>query len=314
MALGTSPRAWFDAVSWHVRGLFATEDNRSIGFAARELWQPAEIEARRGLARELATEVAPELRIDRRAGFLVLPPAAIPDLSEVCAAGQQILQASSLDTGVSSGNKKFSRFRLAQEEQRHALLKVALDRRMLAMAASYLGTVPVITEADYYCSFPVTPPFTKSQLWHCDDDARDVLKIFVYCADVAPEDGPFELIPPAVSRAARAAVGYRFAGRRYRVSDEAMARQVPPEKITTLLGPKGTAFVVDTVQCFHRGSRITQPDRSRIVGMICYCPASGRTLPRRLASGAAPMRSFVENFGGGLERAVLGMPLTERWI
>jgi hypothetical protein len=229
-------------------------------------------------------------------------------------AGSQILEASSLDTGVSSGNKKFSRFRLAQEEQRHALLKVALDRRMLAMAAAYLGTVPVITEADYYCSFPVTPPFTKSQLWHCDDDARDVLKVFVYCADVEPDDGPFELIAPSVSRAARDAVGYRFAGRRYRVSDEAMARHVSPAQITTLTGPKGTGFVVDTVQCFHRGSRITDPKRSRVVGMICYCPPSGRTLPRRLASGRAPMGAFAETFDGELERAVLGMPLTNRWI
>ena len=314
MALGTSPRAWLDAVSWHVRGLFATEDNRRIGFAARELWQPAEIEARRGLARELATEVAPELRIDRSAGFLMLPASAIPDLSEVCAAGQQILEASSLDTGVSSGNKKFSRFRLAQADQRHALLKVALDRRMLAMAASYLGTVPVITEADYFCSFAVTPPFTKSQLWHCDDDARDVLKIFVYCDDVEAEDGPFELIRPTLSRPARDAVGYRYAGRRYRVSDEAMARQVPPGQITTIMGPKRTAFVVDTVQCFHRGSRIIDKDRSRVVGMICYCPASGRTLPRRLASGRAPMGAFAKRFGSELERAVLGMPVTQRWI
>ena len=314
MALGTSPRAWFDAVSWHVRGLFASEDNRRLGFAARELWQPAEIEARRGLARGLATEVPPELRIDRNAGYLLLPAAAIPDLSIVCAAGREILAASSLETGTSSGNKKFSRFRLAQDDQRHALLQLALDRRMIAMAAAYLGTVPVITEADYYCSFPVNPPFTKSQLWHCDDDARDVLKIFVYCDDVEPADGPFELVAPRLSRPARDAVGYRYAGRRYRVSDEAMARQVPAAEITTILGPAGTAFVVDTVQSFHRGSRILDKDRSRVVGMICYCPPSGRTLPRRLASGRAPMRAFADRFPDELQRAVLGMPVTERWI
>ncbi len=314
MGLGSSPRAWFDAVSWHARGLFATEANRRIGFAARELWQPAEIEARRGLARQLAAEVPPELRIDRTAGFLRLPAAATPDLSTVCTAGQQILETSSLDTGVSAGNKRFSRFRLAQVDQRQALLQVALDRRMIAMAATYLGTVPVITEADYFCSFPVTPPFTKSQLWHCDDDARDVLKIFVYCDVVEPDDGPFELIPPSESRQARSAVGYRYAGRRYRVSDEAMARQVTPAQITTILGGKGTAFAVDTVQCFHRGSRIVDPDRTRVVGMICYCPPSGRTLPRRLASGLAPMGAFVDSYRGELERAVLGMPLTQRWI
>lgn len=314
MALGTSPRAWFDAVSWHVRGLFATEENRRFGFAARELWQPAEIEARRGLARELATELAPELRIQRDVGFRVLPAAAIPDVSRICADGIEIVDGSSLEDGAAGAHKKFSRSRLATVEQRLELLRVALDRRLIAMAASYLGTLPVISEADFYCSYPVEPPFTKSQLWHCDDDARDVLKIFIYCDDVAPADGPFELIGPQASRAARHAVGYRFAGRRYRVSDEAMERQVPSSELTSILGTKGTAFVVDTVRCFHRGSRITEPGHRRVVGMICYCPPSGRTLPRRLTHGTAPMGAFADSFAGPIERAVLGMPVSQRWI
>jgi hypothetical protein len=93
-----------------------------------------------------------------------------------------------------------------------------------------------------------------------------------------------------------------------------MERQVPSSQITTILGPRGTTFAVDTVQCFHRGSRITDPDRRRVVGIICYSPASGLTLPRRLASGRAPMTAFAESFEGQLERAVLGIPVTQRWV
>ncbi len=314
MALGTSPRAWFNAVSWHVRGLFASEDNRRLGFAARELWQPAEIETRRGLARQLSTELLPELRLDRSVGYLMIPASALPDLSRLCDIGCELVEASSLDHGVSAGNKKFSRFRLATVEQRLELIKIALDRRMLAMAAAYLGVLPVITEADFYCSFPVEGAFTKSQLWHCDDDARDVLKVFFYCDDVTTDDGPFELIEPARSRTARSTIGYRYAGRRYRVSDEAMAREVPSSEITPIVGARGTTFAVDTVNCFHRGSRIVDKDRRRVVAMICYCPPSGLTLPRRLASGRAPMEGFADNFPGGLEAAVLGRAVTDRWI
>src|SRR5262245_17131203 len=87
MALPTTPLGWLDAVSWHLRGLFATEANRRIGFRARALWQPAEIEARRGLARDLATELQPGLRVDPAAGHRVLPPAEMPSLDEVCAIG-----------------------------------------------------------------------------------------------------------------------------------------------------------------------------------------------------------------------------------
>jgi hypothetical protein len=314
MRLGTSPRVWLGALSWHVRGLFATEANRRVAFMARELWQPAEIEARRGAARDLAAELLPELRIDPEKGFRMLPASAMPDLAEVCEIGRTIIDDASLDTGEANGNKRFSRFRLAQADQRLALLRVGLDRRLLAMAAAHLGILPVIAEADFYCSFPTDGTFTKSQLWHCDDDAGDVLKVFVYCEDVAEANGPFELVPTRQARQVRDAVGYRYAGRRYRVPDEVMDRHVASDQQVTLLGASGTSFVVDTVRCFHRGSRIVDKDRRRVVGMICYCPPSGRTLPRRLARGKAPLASFASSFPGDLEHAVLGAPIAKKWI
>jgi hypothetical protein len=312
MGLGMSPRAWFGAASWHLRGIFASEANRRVGFRARELFQPAEIEARRGLARVLESELLPELRIAD--GYKLLDQVAMPDLGEVCENGRAILHDASLEVGVANGDKKFSRYRLAKEAQRLALLRVAMDRRLLAMASAKLGVLPVIIEADYFCSFPVAGPFTKSQLWHCDDDAGDVLKIFIYCDDVETADGPFELIEPNASQRARAAVGYRYAGRRYRVSDEAMSRQVPDRDIVSLVGPRGTAFAVDTVHCFHRGSRITKENHARVVGMICYCPPNGTSLPRRLASGKAPLVEFSSHFPGEIESAVLGNAVATKWI
>jgi hypothetical protein len=314
MAFPTSPRAWLDAVSWHLRGVFATEANRRIQFRARELWQPAEVEARRGMARDLATELLPELAVDKQRGFLMLPARALPALDEVCEIGGSIVRGATTAAGVAPGQKPFFRFRLAKHEERLALLRVGLDRRVLAMAAAHLGVFPVIAEADFYCSFPVEGPFTKSQLWHCDDDASDVFKLFVYCDDVEADDGPFELIEADVSHRARHALGYRYGGRRYRVSDDEMARQVPAEQVTTLLGARGTAFVVDTVRCFHRGSRIRKPDRRRVVTTITYCPPSGITLPRRLAAQSAPLAEFAASFSGRLERAALGLPLARRWI
>ncbi|HEY0250520.1 MAG TPA: hypothetical protein VGC41_03295, partial [Kofleriaceae bacterium] len=156
MGIGLSPRAWFGAASWHARGLFATEANRRIGFRARELLQPAEFEARRAVARQLETTLLPELRIG---GFNILPRTVMPDLTAVCDAGRSVVADASLDVGVANGDKKFSRFRLASFEQRLALLRVGLDRRLIAMAAAKMGVLPVILEADFFCSFPVSPPF-----------------------------------------------------------------------------------------------------------------------------------------------------------
>src|SRR5258705_6280635 len=138
------------------------------------------------------------------------------------------------------------------------------------MAAAYLGVIPVISEADFFCSFAVEGPFTKSQLWHCDDDAGDVFKLFVYCDDVVPADGPFELVEPTASKRVRDAIGYRYSGRRYRVADAVMARHVPADQHTQMMGPRGTAFAVDTVRCFHRGSRIIDPQQRRCDAVSVY--------------------------------------------
>ena len=314
MALPTSPSEWLGAVSWHVRGLFASEQNRNFGFRLRELWQPAEIEARRGMARDLATEVATELRVDRQAGHLVAPTVAMPSLDEVTRIGHRIVSEATLADGEANTAKKFSRYRLASFEERLALLRVGLDRRVLAMVAAYLGVIPVISEADFFCSFLVDGAFTKSQLWHCDDDAGDVFKLFVYCDDVTPADGPFELIEPPTSTRVRKEIGYRYAGRRYRVSDAVMERHVPTSEIKQIMGPRGTAFVVDTVRCFHRGSRIVEEGHRRVAAMVCYTPPNGRTVPRRLAKAKAPLADFEPSFSGELERAVLGMSVAKKWI
>src|SRR5262249_19226311 len=157
-------------ISWQVRGIFATEANRRVGFWARALWQPAEIEARRGAARDLATELAPELRIDRGLGYRTLTGSGLPDVTEICAIGTAVADHSN-GGGELPGNKMFFRYRLAKDDQRAALLRFGLDRRVLAMVSAYLGTLPVITEADFFCSFATSGRFTKSQLWHCDDDA-----------------------------------------------------------------------------------------------------------------------------------------------
>jgi hypothetical protein len=309
MGLATS---LIDTLTWQFQGLLSTEATRRIYYNARALWQPAEFETRRGIGRELATGLLPELRLDQ--GYLRLPsPPSIPDVSDICAVGRAIV-GDALKVGVVHGDKQFSRNRAATMEQRTALLRIALDRRMLAMAASYLGVLPVITEADFYSSFAVTGPFTKSQLWHCDGDAGDVLKVFIYCDDVGPKDGPFELVPPETSRRVRQAIAYRYAGKRYRVADDLMDAHAPREFQIAMEGPAGTAFVVDTTRCFHRGSRIVDPAHRRVAAVICYCPPTALTLPRQLAGHKAPLITFAEQFTDPIERAALGIPVASRWI
>jgi hypothetical protein len=306
MTLQTSARRWYDAMSWNVRGVFATEANRRVGFWVRNLLQPREVLARKRMAHDV---VAPrELQIPDADSYLRLPASSMPDLRAVCDAGRTTARAS-LDDTNHPGGKGFHRNHLANPDHIAALLRIALDPRMIAMATSYLGLVPILMDADYFLSRPSSPPWSKSQLWHCDDDAPHHLKLFIYCNDVGEQDGPFDLIPALDSYRVRRAVGYRYAGRRYRVSDATMDQHVPRDNQLSILGPAGSAFIIDTVRCFHRGSRIVDPARYRMVAFIHYCPPNAARLPLRLATRGAPFANQIEQYSGELERAVLGCPV-----
>lgn len=302
-------RRWFDALSLQVRGVFATERVRRLGFAARALCQPAEMLTRRRRAAELAGEITPDLVLDEDLGFLRLPNVLLPGVDEVCDAGRAI---AATQTGTNSpGGKAFHRNKLAKPHHMRALLRIALDRRMIAVAAKYLGVLPVLGDVDYFMSLPSKPPWSKSQLWHCDDDAPRQLKLFIYCDDVGDDNGPFEMIAAADSRRVRDRIGYRYAGRRYRVSDELMDRHLLRDKQLSIRGPRASAFLVDTTRCFHKGSRIVTPSRWRMVAVIQYCTPNGSRLPLRLASRPGPYASLITNQTDELEAAVLGSPLEQ---
>ena len=309
MTLKSNMRRWIDDVSWQVRGAFATEANRRVGFWARSLCQPAEVLARKRWAKELESELAPALRVPDADGHMRLPASGIPSVREICDAGRSIAQATLHSSMKAPAGKSFHRNRLAEGENLAALLRVALDRRMIAMAATYLGVVPVLADVDFFMSLSSAKPWSKSQLWHCDDDAPRQLKVFVYCDDVDEENGPFEMISAADSHRVRTAIKYRYAGRRYRVSDELMDEHLPRKNQLSIRGPRESSFVVDTARCFHKGSRIVEPGRWRMVAVMLYCTPNGAKLPLRLASRPGPFATLANEHTGDLERAVLGRPI-----
>ena len=314
MALAQQLRHLRESAMWHIRGLGATENLRRVGFAARSLCQPTEIKRRRDAAACLAQRFPDAERVPIEAGYLRLPALKGVDFANVAALGSELADAAMQRASNDPGGKRFHHSRLVRARDMPPILKAALQPRMLAIASAYLGTVPILGDVDYFVSLPSEPPWSQSQLWHCDDDAPRQLKLFVYCDDVGEADGPFELIEAAESAKIRKAVGYRYAGRRYRVSDITMDAVLTPRKRVSIRASAGSAFVVDTARCFHRGSRITERGRRRVVGVALYCTPNGSKLPLRLASRRGPVASRM---GEGvlrklspLQRAVLGDPIS----
>ena len=308
MSVQSNMRRLAAGVSWQVRGLFAAESARRLGFWARALCQPAEIRARTHAASELALTLDPALEVSEKNGYLHLPARSMPDVSAICATGRELANKL-FDASAGPGGKTFHRNQLANQAQRRALLALALDPAMVAMASAYLGVLPVLTDLDYFMSVPSPPPWKKSQLWHCDDDSPRQLKIFVYCDDVNEDNGPFEMIGAGASTSARSALGYRYAGRRYRVTDAEMDEHVPREQQLSVTGGHGSAFVVDTARCFHKGSRIVKTSKYRMVAVALYVTPNGAKLPLRLSHRPGPYANLASHRLSDIDRAVLGLPL-----
>ena len=294
-----------DSFVWLARGKIESDAVRVAKFGARDLIQRAEVRKRR----EFASTLKPRYRLDPSTAFHALGLERFARQAEVAALGREIL--ASLPE-PSTGKKKFHQSRLLPEraDALDLMLSIALDEALLETAANYLGVVPVLGDLDFFCSRP-TPAeaaFSSSQLYHCDDTSSSQLKLFIYADDVSTDNGPLEVIAADRSKQVRDLVGYRYGGARYRVSDAEMDSLVPKAEQVAFTGPAGSAWLVDTARCFHRGSRIRNTARTRMVAIIQYVPPNCTQLPLRIRSGA-PYRRLIRTDMTPLARAVLGEPL-----
>jgi hypothetical protein len=103
----------------------------------------------------------------------------------------------------------------------------------------------------------------NAQMFHFDMDRIKWLKLFFYINDVSEQNGPHIFVegshrsgnqPKAIRRK-----GYQ------RILDQEIARFYPPEKVKSIVGPAGTAFLADT-RGYHKG--LTPVKGERLVFVI----------------------------------------------
>jgi hypothetical protein len=156
-------------------------------------------------------------------------------------------------------------------------MRFALDERLLNSVAAYLGKAPFLESIELLYSRPSTQALESSQLWHEDMTEKALLKLFVYVTDVDERCGPFTLIPRGPSTTVPR---HRLP---HYIDDDSMRRYVDDNQLAVIEGPSGTAFFVDTRNCFHRGSRCVQPR----LALVCYY-TSGFGYYERLRSWPQP--------------------------
>ena len=151
------------------------------------------------------------------------------------------------------------------------LLRVALDRRLLEIVASYLGMWPCLHSVGAWLNYPTPTAATSSQLWHNDPEDLKIVKAFIYLDEVKADNGPFTYIPGTHPFGRHVARGARCHARRL---DDAAIRAVFDEtEWRVCTGPTHTMILADTLG-FHRGGKPTAGTRM----LITFTYTSGTPL------------------------------------
>jgi hypothetical protein len=154
-------------------------------------------------------------------------------------------------------------FRLASYVDTSSLVlnQVIHDPGLMAIAAQYFGTDPILVGSELLWSFPV-PGTTEqhmkaAQVMHYDIDDYQCLKFFFYLTEVDEHSGPHACIPRTHrhKKFLHQALGQRCA----KIADEQLIADYGGE-VVTMCGQPGFGFVEDPF-CFHRGNPVQHKPR-----------------------------------------------------
>jgi hypothetical protein len=139
------------------------------------------------------------------------------------------------------------------------LLALANDSRLLALATSYIGCKPTISQLGVRWSFPRAGLGSDLQTFHRDSEDWRYFKVIVYLTDVGPGDGPHVYV--------RGTHKTRAPMRLHLQTDGEVSEQYGDERLIVAMGERGFAFAVDTAGV-HKGAPPTE--RPRLMLQIQY--------------------------------------------
>ena len=222
-------------------------------------------------------------RVDRRNGYALLSPDDLPGVGEIITLSQRLFEDKQREVEAAAGptmnakKRAFMRSVLSNQDlaQHPELIDFALSDGLLGPVTNYLGIVPHLNRIDLlYSVAHGGDEAISSQMYHLDPEGLRQAKLFLYLRDVGPDEGPFTFIPALETRRVVKAVKQR----RPPDTDMAMARYLDSEleevgaldRAIPVMGPVGSAGLVDTSRCLHFGSRV-KPGTYRLCLYIQYC-------------------------------------------
>lgn len=119
-----------------------------------------------------------------------------------------------------------------------ALHELALDPRLLRICTAYFGCRPYLDSIQAWWSLSGNEQPEEAENFHRDNDSIRFLKFFLYLTDVGPEYGPHKFV-----------IGSHREGRlleRRRYRDNEVEDAFGPDRVATMTGVAGDAFIEDT--------------------------------------------------------------------
>lgn len=127
-------------------------------------------------------------------------------------------------------------------------------------ASNYLGDKALLTKINIRISPKVkdiNKKFEGSQLWHSDHHDSKMLKIFILLKDVNSNSGPLEVLNKQMTKKIMKDTNYDC----YSKNSHSDSLVNTNHEYDVMTGSKDSIIIVDTVSCFHRGSRMQTEDR-----------------------------------------------------
>jgi hypothetical protein len=233
----------------------------------------------------------PDARLDRQAGYALLPPGSLPGTDEVVKLSLHLFEekkrkleaAAGPDTALHAKKWAFLRSVLTNQDlaEHPGLVDFALSDGLMSLVTNYLGTIPHLNRVDLlYSVNHGGDDVMSSQIYHLDPEGRRQAKLFLNLRDVGPDEGPFTFIPASDSerlvkaikrrRSTDAADTDEVGVVQGRYFDRELADVGGLNKAISVMGPTGSAGLVDTSRCLHCGSRV-KPGTYRLCLYIQYC-------------------------------------------
>lgn len=133
------------------------------------------------------------------------------------------------------------------------LVEFCVRPQMVAIAAKYLGVLPVLGGVRILYSPNANTALSEAQLFHIDPEGHRQVKMFMAIRPVGEGNGPFTLVSARQTKAMTKSGEACFQMKR--VKDEDIERYAPRSDWIQHTGGPGDAIFVDTSSCFHFGSR-----------------------------------------------------------